>query len=251
MATKRKTSKRQTKKDLEAKIAQLEAKLAGLSAKAGGTAQTKAPPPPPPKPAEQKAAPPKPAEKAGVPATLGEALEDAWRNYPMGTSPTIMKAKVTGFIPNCNRYVGRRIAPVGTVQTYDWNLQKEKVTGYTACSNQYYATRARMAYHPHDKSFTGYGMQVQGIAKQQTQSAPPPPPPQPEPQPQQASSGGSGKQSSLEAYENEYLARLDRQAQEQDELMQAAAELAAKRKGQASSDSGQASSKKGSLPKGF
>jgi len=117
MATKRKTTKRQTKrqtkrpskgqtkKDLEKKIAQLETKLSGLTAqtkapppppKAAPPPPPKAAPPPPPKPAEQQAPPPppKPAEqKAAPPASVSEALEDAWRNYPLGTSPIQMKAQ--------------------------------------------------------------------------------------------------------------------------------------------------------------
>jgi len=169
----------------------------------------------------------------------------------MGTSPIQMKARTTGFIPASNRYWGRMIAPIGTAPTQDWNLAKKVVTGYTACSNQYYATRARLAYHPSDKKFTGYGLVVEGAtAQQQTQSAPPPPP-QPEPQPQQTTSSKSSKQSELEAYEADYMDRLEHGHIEQEHIQRAAEELAAKRMAESGGSSGQASSKKGSLPKGF
>ena len=255
MATKRKTKtkrqtkakrptkvKGQTKKDLETKIAQLEAKLTKLSSDVSGKAETKAPPPPPkPEVKPEVKAPPKPAEeKAAPPATLAQALENLWQNYPMSNTHDF-KAKVTGFTPNPNRYFGRRIAPGGTAPTQDWNIQKAVVTGYTACSNQYYATRARMAYHPADTSFTGYGLQIEE-ATAQTQSAPPPPPPPPPPQVQQTTASTSGSKSSrqadLEAYEKDYMTRLENQAQEYAK----AAEEAAK---------SQPSSKAGALPKGF
>ena len=60
--------------------------------------------------------------------------------------------------------------------------RKVKVTGYTQPSNQYFATRARMAYHPADKtfgSFSGVNMTVEGVAEQTQQQAPPPEPPKP------------------------------------------------------------------------
>jgi len=264
MATKRKTkakrqtkvkrptkAKGQTKKDLETKIAQLEAKLTKLSSDVSGKAETKAPPPPPkpetkappppPKPEvkPEVKAPPKPAEeKAAPPATLSEALENLWQNYPMSNTHDF-KAKVTGFSPNPNRYIGRRIAPGGTAPSQDWNIQKAVVTGYTACSNQYFATRARMAYHPADKSFTGYGLQIEG-ATAQTQSAPPPPPPPPQVQQTTASTGGgkSSRQAELEAYEKDYMTRLANQEQEQAKAAEAEAKS-------------QPSSKAGALPKGF
>jgi hypothetical protein len=254
MATKRKTT---TKKDLEAKIAELEAKLAKISSQAGGTAKAS---PPPPKPAEAKPAEAKPAEapkpaqqKAAPPATLAQALENAWQNYPVGNNTHYYKEHTTGFSPNTNRYYGRLIAPVGKAPTQDWNLQKAKVTGFTQPSNQYFATRARLAYHPADKDHIGYGLVVEGAAAQAKQAPPPPPPPQPkaEPQQQQTASTDSSKQSSLEAYEAEYLARLEREDKENAELMRAAQELAAKRKTESGGSSGQASSTKGSLPKGF
>jgi len=244
-------AKGQTKKDLESKIAQLEAKLTKLSADVGGKAETKAPPPPPkpetkappppqqappPPPKPEIKAPPKPAEKAAPPANLSQALENLWQNYPMSSTHDF-KAKVTGFSPNPNRYHGRRIAPGGTAPTNNWNIQKAVVTGFTACSNQYFATRARMCYHPADKNFTGYGLQIEG-ATAQTQSAPPPPPPPAEaqPEPSSAGSGKSSKQAELEAYEKDYVARMANKPQEQAKATEAKSKP---------------SSKAGALPKGF
>ena len=64
---------------------------------------------------------------------------------------------------------------VGKTTTKDWNIQKKAVTGYTAASDQYFATKQRLAYHPADKTFNGYGLKANGSAQQ----APPPPPPPP------------------------------------------------------------------------
>ncbi|KEQ55835.1 trans-sialidase protein [Marine Group I thaumarchaeote SCGC AAA799-N04] len=180
MAAKRKAS---TKKDLEAKIAELEAKLSKLSSeidtKPAETKQAEVKPaetkPAETKPAETKPAETKPAETAkpkatlpkGMgekpaeapepqeapkpaettaqpPATPNEALESAYYDAPMSDFHQY-RAKVTGYSPAPNRYFVRMTAPVGKVPTSDWNQQKATVTGYTACSNQYYATRARMA----------------------------------------------------------------------------------------------------------
>ena len=195
-------AKKQTKKDLEDKIAKLEAKLNQLSSQLdttpAETTTTEAPKPAEeaPKPAETKpkgtlpkgfeakpAEAPKPAEEAPKPAettaqppvTLDTALEDAYRNAPM-TDFHQYRAKVTGYSPAPNRYFVRKTAPVGTVPTTNWNEQKAKVTGYTACSNQYYATRARFASYPGFKFFGGFSgnqMTVEGAAAQ-TQQAPPP-----------------------------------------------------------------------------
>ena len=213
-------AKKQTKQDLEKKIAELEAKLTKLSTQLEAK--------PAPKPAETKPAETKPAEKPAAttkpkgvlpkgmepkpaeapkpqdapkpaeapkpqdapkpaettsqpPATVQEALENAYYTAPM-TSFHDYRAKVTGYSPAPNRYFVRLHAPVGTVPTRNWNDQKATVTGYTAPSNQYFATRQRMAFHPADKrfgSFSGVNLSVQGVeVKAQTQ-APPPEPPKP------------------------------------------------------------------------
>ena len=134
------------------------------------------------KPAEA----PKPAETTSQPpATVQEALEDAYYTAPM-TSFHDYRAKVTGYAPAPNRYFVRRTAPVGKVPTSNWNDQKATVSGYTAASNQYFATRARMAFHPADKtfdvsfSFSGNYLTVEGVKTQtQTKQAPPPEAPKP------------------------------------------------------------------------
>ena len=105
----------------------------------------------------------------------------------------------------------------------------------TAPSNKYFASRAGLSYHPHDKVFGGFGLVTTSSA--QTQSAPPPPPKPDAALPKGTASYSSSKTSKkdeLEAYEKDYLARLD-QAEAQ------AAEAAASKP----------SSNKGSLPKGF
>jgi len=196
---------KQTKKNLEDKIAELEAKLTKLASqletpapKPAETkpaqvkpATTKPKPTLPkgtaeaPKPAEVKPAKPKPtlpkgmeekpveapkpAETASKPATnVQEALENAYMTAPM-TSFHDYRAKVTGYSPAPNRYFVRSTAPVGTVPTTNWNDQKVKVPGYTQPSNQYFATRQRLAYSPPGKTFgtfSGVNMTVQGITEQ-------------------------------------------------------------------------------------
>ena len=182
MAAKRKTN---TKKDLEEKIAELEAKLSKLSDQLDppATKSDEAPKPKEaPKPAETaKPKPtlpkgstpkpkeaPKPAETKAAPATVQDALENAYMTAPMSDFHQY-RAKVTGYSPAPNRYFVRGTAPVGKVPTKNWNDQKATVTGYTAVSNQYFATRARMAYHPADKtfgSFSGVAMTVDGLSVQ-------------------------------------------------------------------------------------
>ena len=262
MAAKRKASakrKPSAKKDLESKIAALEAKLNQLSAKIESKPEApkpEAPKPEAPKPEAPKPEAPKPAETTTQPpATLQEALENAYMTAPM-TDVHHYKAKTTGFTPAPNRYYVRKTAPVGRVPTSNWNDQKAKVAAYTQPSNQYFATRARMAYHPADKtfgSFSGVNMSVEGIELKA--QAPEPPKPaevtQQAPPPQQSSSttAGKSKKQSLEEYEAEYMNRLAEDQREQEELMKAAAELRAKSQSESSSSGSQ--SKKGSLPKGF
>ena len=264
-------AKKATKKDLENKIAELEAKLNQLSTQlaqkpaeapkpqeAPKPAETK--PAEPAKPAETKPAETKPAETpkptettAQPPATVQEALEDAYMNAPM-TSFHDYRAKVTGYSPAPNRYFVRRTAPVGKVPTSDWNQQKAKVTGYTQPSNQYFATRARLAYHPPDKTFGGFSgatMSVEGVELKQTQQAPPPPAPEPKPadgtlpketvQAQQASANeGKSRKELLEEYENEYLQRIEQERVAAEKAYQEA--MAAEAQRRAST---------GTLPKGF
>ena len=172
-------AKKQTKKDLEAKIAELEAKITQLSEKMEAKP---AEPKPAPKPAEKPAEVPKPAEaEKQLPATFNEALEDAYYTAPM-TDFHKYRASVTGYSPAPNRYFVRGTAPVGKVPTTNWNDQKATVTGYTQPSNQYFATRNRLAYHPADKrfgSFSGTKMSVEGVTLQEKQPEPPKEAPKP------------------------------------------------------------------------
>ena len=196
-------AKKQTKQDLEAKIAELEAKLNQLSdqltSKPAETkpaevkpAETAKPKPTlpkgsTPKPAEVKPAEtakpkptlpkgstpkpqeaPKPKAAETKPTTLQDALEQAYMDAPM-TDFHQYRAKVTGYTPAPNRYFVRGTAPVGKVPTKNWNDQKATVTGYTQPSDQYFATRARIAYHPPQKrfgSFSGVAMTVDGLSVQ-------------------------------------------------------------------------------------
>ena len=188
-------AKKQTKKDLEDKIAELEAKLNQLSdqltkkpaetkpaeVKPAETAKPKptlpkgstpkpqeapkpaetAKPKPTlpkgstPKPQEAPKEVPKPAEKASAPKTVQDALENAYMNAAM-TDFHQYRAKVTGYTPAPNRYFVRGTAPVGKIPTKNWNDQKATVTGYTQPSNQYFATRPRLAYHPAEKRFGSF-----------------------------------------------------------------------------------------------
>ena len=243
-------AKKQTKKDLENRIAELEAKLNQLSAKLESkpaeTKSVEAPKPEAPKPTEITTQPP---------VTFQAALEDAYYNSTM-TSFSDYKAKVTGYVPAPNRYFVRLHSPVGKIPTSNWNDQKAKVTGYTQPSNQYFATRARLAYSPPGKtfgSFSGVNMSVEGIEIKAQTSEPPKPveTTQQAPPPQQSSSSNTGKskKQSLEEYEADYMNRLANEQKEQEELMRAAAELQAKR--QTESTSSGSTSSKGSLPKGF
>ena len=181
-------AKKQTKKDLEAKIAELESKLNKLSTQL----ETKPAKPAETKPAEPKkdtlpkgtakpAEVPKPAETKKLPATFNEALEDAYYTAPTSDFHKY-RASVTGYSPAPNRYFVRLTAPVGKVPTTNWNDQKATVTGYTQPSNQYFATRQRRAYHPADKTFgtfSGVKMTVDGVTIQDKKQEPPKEAPKP------------------------------------------------------------------------
>ena len=171
-------AKKQTKKDLEYKIAELEAKLNQLSEQiASKPAETKPAEVKPaetakPKPTLPKGSTPKPQEAPKPaetkPTTFQDALENAYMNAAM-TDFHQYRAKVTGYTPAPNRYFVRGTAPVGKIPTKNWNDQKATVTGYTQPSEQYFATRPRLAYHPAEKrfgSFSGVAMTVDGLTVQ-------------------------------------------------------------------------------------
>src|SRR3972149_546144 len=261
-------AKKQTKQDLENKIAELEAKLNKLAT------QLETKPTVAPKPAEVKPAQVKPAEvtkpkgtlpkgfdtkpadapktaetKAQPPSTVQAALENAYQNARM-TDFHWYRAHVTGYSPAPNRYFVRRTAPVGKVPTTNWNDQKAKVPGYAQPSNQYFATRARLAYHPADKtfgSFSGMPLTVDGsVAQSQTYQTPPPKP----------------RKEQLEEYEKEYLQRIEQQRIEEEQAYQEAVEDEVKARTNATHSAlpkgfepkpatEQPKTSRGTLPKGF
>jgi hypothetical protein len=244
-------AKKQTKQDLENKIAELEAKLNKLATQLEAKPTT-APKPAEVKPAEVKPTAPKPAEvkpaevKAQPPLTIQAALENAYQNSKMSDFHWY-RAHVTGYSPAPNRYFVRRTAPVGKVPTSNWSNQKAKVPGYTQPSNQYFATRARLAYHPADKmfgSFSGTSLTVDGsVAQAQTYQAPPPKPskgtlPKGMEQTQVSSYTGKSRKEQLDDYEKDYLQRLTQQRTEEEQVYQKVVEAEAK-------------STRGTLPKGF
>jgi len=197
---------------------------------------------------------PKPAEaKTQLPSTIQTALENAYQNARM-TDFHWYRAHVTGYSPAPNRYFVRRTAPVGKVPTTNWTDQKLKVPGYTQPSNQYFATRARLAYHPADKtfgSFSGTSLTVDGsVAQSQTYSAPPPKPskgtlPKETEQIQvssQTSDSRKSKKEQLEKYEQDYLRRIEQQRIEEEQAYQQAVEDEVKARSKAT---------RGTLPKGF
>jgi len=202
-----------------------------------------------PKPADA----PKPSEtKASPPATVQAALENAYQNAKM-TDFHWYRAHVTGYSPAPNRYFVRRTAPVGKVPTSNWNDQKAKVPGYTQPSNQYFATRPRLAYHPADRtfgSFSGVSMTVDGVVAQaQTQQAPPKPSkgtlPKGTEQAKVTStpeSSGKSRKEQLEEYEQEYLQRIEQQRIEEEKRYQEAVVEEVKTRTNATH---------GALPKGF
>jgi len=221
------TSPKSTKKDLEAKIAALEEKLAKLSSQIEAQPQTaspppkpqtQAPPPPAPKPQTQTTAPPKPAPApAPKPQEAAQiAVWDQWKDAPMSDFHAY-RARVTGYSPAPNRYYASKHVRNADVATSDWNLQKAKVTGYTQPSNKYFATREKLAYHPRQKYFAGFG--IQGSAGTAQVSAPPPPAPKPAQGtlPKDTSipaPSGDSRKAQLEAYEREYLARIQQQQEQ-------------------------------------
>jgi len=92
------------------------------------------------------------------------------------------RVSVPSYSPAPNRYYVRLHAPVGKVPTTNWIDQKAAVTGYTAPSNQYFATRQRRAYSPPGKtfgSFSGVAVSVEGVSIQEKKPEPPKEAPKP------------------------------------------------------------------------
>ena len=278
-------AKKQTKKDLEDKIAELEAKLNQLSdqlttkpaetkpaeVKPAETAKPKptlpkgstpkpqeAPKPAEtakPKPTLPKGSTPKPQEapkpaetKSTAPTTFQDALENAYMNAAM-TDFHQYRAKVTGYTPAPNRYFVRGYAPVGKIPTKNWNDQKATVTGYTQPSDQYFATRPRLAYHPPQKrfgSFSGINMTVEGVALKATAQEAPKPQVSEQTPPPQTAPNTDGK-SKQDKLSDYETDYLKRLEQQKIDDAKAAAEAAAAEAAAKVS----ANKKGGALPKGF
>ncbi|MGI0101596.1 MAG: hypothetical protein ACREA7_03250 [Nitrosotalea sp.] len=153
--------------ELEAKIAELEAKLTNLSSqvKPAEVKQTHTAPPPAPKPRPTASGPTHGTLPAGFKASPPPAPKE--------------EPKVTPSTESAHS--------ADTSQTYSGDVSpiyaKLSSTGYTG--NKYYATRARLSYHPANKQFKG-----QATTAATTTTAPPPPP-APEPAQKPSSSRGT------------------------------------------------------------
>jgi acyl-homoserine lactone acylase PvdQ len=140
------SSTKKSTSELEAKIAELEAKLGQLSSKVKPAEQharpagTHSAPPPAPKP--------RPAPSGPTHGTL-----------PAGMAPPPKPKEVPA--SSTSSVSSGEVAPAyATISS----------TGYTG--NKYFATRARLSYHPPDKQFRG-----QSAPAQTVQVAPEPPKP--------------------------------------------------------------------------
>ena len=109
------TKSRTTKKDLEAKIAELEAKLSQLSTQVSAKPSTQAPPKqtPPPQPKPSAQTPPPPAAKP---------VWEQWKDSPMGNW-NIQKTKVPGYTAPSNKYFATRVR-------LSYHAPDKRFTGY-------------------------------------------------------------------------------------------------------------------------
>ncbi|GEM_PF-640557 len=143
--------------ELEAKIAELEAKLANLSSQVK-PAETRPAAQATPKPAPQpEPARPRPAASGPTHGTL-----------PAGMKPTPPPAPKEE--PRTESYAAPEVGEVAP------SYAQLSSSGYTG--NRYYATRARLSYHPPNKQFKGQS------ASAASTTAPPPPAPEPQPKAQ-------------------------------------------------------------------
>src|SRR5579872_6777918 len=140
------SSTKKSTSELEAKIAELEAKLGQLSSQV--------------KPAEQHA---RPAEKHSAPPPAPKprpaASGPTHGTLPAGMAPPPKPKEVPA--PSASSVSSGEVAPAYATTSS---------TGYTG--NKYFATRARLSYHPPDKQFKG-----QSAVAQTVQVAPAPPKP--------------------------------------------------------------------------
>ena len=194
-------TKKATKADLEAKIAELEAKLNTLSTQVKPT-------PPPPKHAETRASPPKPEpEVAPAYSTTSSTKYSGNRYYAT--------RQRLAYHPADKQFKGGQVAQ--TVQVSPppksapepapepqqepkkekpkrMEVPAPKVNYYTG--GNYYRTRQRLAYHPADKQF----LEPKPVTFEETPSAYKDEPPQPSSQMESPkSSSGSKSKSSWKA----------------------------------------------------
>ena len=154
-------AKKQTKKDLEDKIAELEAKLNQLSDQlTAKPAETK---PAEVKPAETKPAEVKPAETAKPKPTLPKGSTPKPKEAPKPAERPAATTKPKGTLPKGFEKPAETVkdapkpaekAPPASgelherfreIPTGNWNTQKVAITGFTAPSNRYFGSRALVA----------------------------------------------------------------------------------------------------------
>ncbi|MDE1863160.1 MAG: hypothetical protein KGI33_09630 [Thaumarchaeota archaeon] len=155
--------------ELEAKIAELEAKLANLSSQVR-PAESRAPPAPQPetraqrgtlpagfKPTPSPQAEPKPSQQPEPARPRPAASGPTHGTLPAGMKPTPPPAPKEQ--PRAEAGSSPQVAEVAPAYA------QISSSGYTG--NKYYATRARLSYHPPGKQF-------KGEASARTTTAPPP-----------------------------------------------------------------------------
>src|SRR5579864_3780602 len=142
------SSTKKSTSELEAKIAELEAKLGQLSSQV--------------KPAEQHA---RPAEKHSAPPPAPKPRPTAsgptHGTLPAGMAPPPKPKEVPAPSASTSSASSGEVAPAyATISS----------TGYTG--NKYFATRARLSYHPPDKQFKGESVTQTSTSRPSTASEP-------------------------------------------------------------------------------
>ena len=223
-----------TKADLEAKIAELEAKLNALAAQSSKPSETRPTPhPPAPKPQVQQRPPPPPPPKP-------ESTQTSSSSTQVEVAPAYVSTSSSGYTGDRYYATRQRLAyhppdkqftgqvtvqvsrpappvPEPEPERVEPEPQKQKevprriepptpTVKYTG--ENYYRTRQRLAYHPHDKQFIGTVTvkfeeaptvsQVESTSSQSTSS----------------SSQKKSRTEELAEYEKEYLERLQQQGSE-------------------------------------
>ena len=231
-----------TKADLEAKIAELESKLNALAAQTSKPAETKpTPPPPAPKPQVQQRSPPTPEVQEKPTLPKPETTQTSSSFTKAEVAPAYASTSSSGYTgnryyatrqrlayhPPDKQYTGQVTvqvsrpapspAPEPEPQRAEPEPQKQReeprriepptpTVKYTG--ENYYRTRQRLAYHPPDKQF----IQTVAVKFEDAPTAA-----KVESTSSQSTSSSSQKRSrveELEAYEREYLERLQQQRAE-------------------------------------